>query len=201
MSVEQQQQQQQQSSEPKQNAIAAAAGRFKEVLGNLLKERKPWSELLDRTAFSRPANFAEATGRLKKNAAYFRVNYLAFMLVVTVTCMVLNPTSLLVLGCLALLWAYFFGIRKDPIVIGGRTFSEREKFLGLTVTSAIMIFFVTSVGTILFTALGISVAVIGLHGACRVPDDLFTDEVEQQSGLLGFFTAPTSTASQLANVV
>ncbi len=38
MSVEQQQQQQQQSSEPKQNAIAAAAGRFKEVLGNLLKE-------------------------------------------------------------------------------------------------------------------------------------------------------------------
>ena len=35
-----------------------------------------------------------------------------------------------------------------------------------------------SVGTILFTALGISVAVIGLHGATRVPDDLFTDEAE-----------------------
>jgi Flp pilus assembly protein TadB len=201
MSGEQQQQQQQQSAEPSQNAIVAAAGRFKDVVGNLLKERKPWTELLDRTAFSRPENFAEATGRLKKNGAYFRVNYLAFMLVVTVTCMVLNPTSLVVLGCLALLWAYFFGIRKDPLVIGGRSFSEREKFLGLTVTSAIMIFFVTSVGTILFTALGISVAVIGLHGACRVPDDLFTDEVEQQSGLLGFFTAPTSAASQLANAV
>lgn len=201
MSGEQQQQQQQQSAEPSQNAIVAAAGRFKDVLGNLLKERKPWTELLDRTAFSRPENFAEATGRLKKNGAYFRVNYLAFMLVVTITCMVLNPTSLIVLGCLALLWAYLFGIRKDPIVIGGRSFSEREKLLGLTVTSAIMIFFVTSVGTILFTALGISVAVIGVHGACRVPDDLFTDEVEQQSGLLGFFTAPTSAASQLANAV
>ena len=35
-----------------------------------------------------------------------------------------------------------------------------------------------SVGTILFTALGISVAVISVHGACRIPDDLFTDEVE-----------------------
>lgn len=64
----------------------------------------------------------QATGRLKKNAAYFRVNYLAFMLLVTVTCMVLNPTSLIVLGCLALLWTYIFGIRTSPIVIGGRTF-------------------------------------------------------------------------------
>ena len=64
----------------------------------------------------------QATGRLKKNAAYFRVNYLAFMLVVTVTCMVLNPTSLIVLGCLALLWTYVFGIRTSPVVIGGRTF-------------------------------------------------------------------------------
>lgn len=193
--------QQQQAPSESQNAITAAAGRFKDVVGNLLKERKPWTELLDRTAFSRPENFAEATGRLKKNAAYFRVNYLAFMLVVTVTCMVLNPTSLIVLGCLALLWTYVFGLRTSPVVIGGRTFSEREKFLGLTVTSAIMIFFVTSVGTILFTALGISVAVISLHGACRIPDDLFTDEVEQQSGLLGFFTAPTSAASTLANAV
>lgn len=64
----------------------------------------------------------QATGRLKKNAAYFRVNYLAFMLVVTVTCMVLNPTSLIVLGCLALIWGYIFGIRTSPLVIGGRTF-------------------------------------------------------------------------------
>jgi hypothetical protein len=35
-----------------------------------------------------------------------------------------------------------------------------------------------SVGTVLFTALGISVAAIALHGSFRVPDDLFTDEIE-----------------------
>ena len=35
-----------------------------------------------------------------------------------------------------------------------------------------------SVGTVLFTALGISCAAIGLHGAFRQPDDLFTDEAE-----------------------
>lgn len=65
---------------------------------------------------------SQATTRLKKNAAYFRVNYLAFMLTVTVTCMVLNPTSLIVLGCLALIWGYIFGVRSSPLVIGGRTF-------------------------------------------------------------------------------
>ena len=35
-----------------------------------------------------------------------------------------------------------------------------------------------SVGTKLFTALGISCAAIALHGAFRQPDDLFTDEAE-----------------------
>ena len=64
----------------------------------------------------------QATSRLKKNGNYFRVNYLAFVLLVTVTCMVLNPTSLVVLGVLALVWTYFFAIRTSPVVIGGRTF-------------------------------------------------------------------------------
>ncbi len=40
--------------------------------------------------------------------------------------------------------------------------------------------FFCRVGTILFTALGISVAAIALHGCMRVPDDLFTDEAEVQ---------------------
>jgi hypothetical protein len=34
------------------------------------------------------------------------------------------------------------------------------------------------VGTILFTAIGISLVVIAAHGAFRVPDDLFLDDSE-----------------------
>ena len=37
---------------------------------------------------------------------------------------------------------------------------------------------ICSVGTLLFTALGISFAAIAVHGALRQPDDLFTDEPE-----------------------
>ena len=95
--------------------------------------------------------------------------------------------------------------------------STREKFLGISIVSVVVIFFLTrcdgwtgqlrmsacsqqqlgchvpltcttslrpltqlrcSVGTVLFLALGISVAGVALHGICRVPDDLFTDEAE-----------------------
>lgn len=41
-----------------------------------------------------------------------------------------------------------------------------------------------SVGTVLFTALGISFAAIAIHGAFRQPDDLFTDEPEVRVSLL-----------------
>lgn len=182
------------------NPVVLAASRFKDTLFSIFKERKPWGELFDRTSFGRPANFAEATGRLRKNAAYFRVNYLMFVGLVTAVCFCLHPASLIVVAFLSMAWVYLFVVRQAPIVIGGRTFSEREKFVGISVVSLIITFFLTSVGTILFLALGISVAGIALHGSCRVPDDLFTDEAESQQGLLGFLTAPTS-AANAANMV
>jgi PRA1 family protein len=60
--------------------------------------------------------------RIRKNFAYFRVNYLTIAVVVTVVSMVLNPSSLIVLGILVLGWIYLFIIRQAPLVIGGRTF-------------------------------------------------------------------------------
>ena len=47
-----------------------------------------------------------------------------------------------------------------------------------------------SVGTILFTAIGISLSAISIHGAFRQPDDLFSDEAEQQIGFLSFLKGP-----------
>ena len=38
--------------------------------------------------------------------------------------------------------------------------------------------FFHSIGTVLFYALGISLVAVGIHGAMRVPDDLFLDEPE-----------------------
>ena len=44
-----------------------------------------------------------------------------------------------------------------------------------------------SVAAVLFTAIGISFVAIALHGSLRVPDDLFTDEVEVGTALYASF--------------
>ena len=67
-------------------------------------------------------DLSQATGRLKKNAAYFRVNYLVFVGLVTAVCFCFHPTSLIVLAFLAMAWVYLFLVRQAPIVLGGRVF-------------------------------------------------------------------------------
>lgn len=161
-----------------QVATEGLFARLKGVASGVLAERKPWTELADRNAFSRPSNLAEAISRFKKNTAYFRINYGIFVLLTTVVCMVLNPSSLVVLGLLAAVWCYLFVVRQASITIGGRPFSPREQLIAMAVVSVVVVFFLTSVGTILFTAIGISLVAIAAHGALRVPDDLFLDDGE-----------------------
>jgi hypothetical protein len=93
--------------------------------------------------------------------------------------MVLNPYSLIVLAVLGLLWFYAYIIKTGPLSLGGRELSDREKFLGLTGTSLVTIFLLTSVGSTLFYALGLSALMAGAHAALHVPDDLFTDELPE----------------------
>lgn len=64
----------------------------------------------------------QATGRLRKNAHYFKVNYVMVVFTVTLITLAFNPTSFIVLGLLAAAWIYLFVVRQSPIVIGGRTF-------------------------------------------------------------------------------
>ncbi|KAG2444341.1 hypothetical protein HXX76_001097 [Chlamydomonas incerta] len=112
------------------------------------------------------------------------------MLLCTAFTFVLHPSSLLVLALLAGSWIYVFLMRTTPLVISGRTLSEREKLIGMSAVSFITIFFLTSVGTVFFSALSISIALIALHGAFREPDNLFIDEGETQQGFMNIFAVP-----------
>eukprot|EP00195_Chlamydomonas_chlamydogama_P000996 CAMPEP_0202916448 /NCGR_PEP_ID=MMETSP1392-20130828/68587_1 /ASSEMBLY_ACC=CAM_ASM_000868 /TAXON_ID=225041 /ORGANISM="Chlamydomonas chlamydogama, Strain SAG 11-48b" /LENGTH=202 /DNA_ID=CAMNT_0049608877 /DNA_START=129 /DNA_END=737 /DNA_ORIENTATION=+ len=178
---------------PTPNAIMAIVGRVKEMSGAVLKQQKPWSEVLDRSALSKPANLTEAAGRIRKNAAYFRVNYLIVMITTCVVTFVMHPGSLFILALLLAGWVYVMFIRKEPLVIGGRTLSEREKFLGMSAVSFITIFFLTSVGTVFFSALSLSLAVIVAHGAFREPDNLFIDDNENQQSFLSILSGGSAT--------
>ncbi|GMH43551.1 hypothetical protein BSKO_11473 [Bryopsis sp. KO-2023] len=175
-----------------QNARAsllfAAFGRAKEYAGQTFSQRKPWTELLDRNSISRPENVSEATARLRKNLAYFRINYMIIVILTLALCIAFNPQSLLVLCVVSAAWGYVFIVRTSPLSIGGRTISEREKLLGMTAISFVTLFFLTSVGAVLFSALCLGATVIALHGAVRVPDDLFTDEVVEGGSIWSAIT-------------
>lgn len=96
----------------------------------------------------------------------------------TALVMLMNPWSLIILAILAAVWFYSYIIKTTPLVVGGRTLSDQEKFLALSGGSLFTVFFLTSVGATLFYALGLSMIMVGLHASMRVPDDatLFADE-------------------------
>ncbi|XP_064974372.1 PRA1 family protein B4-like [Musa acuminata AAA Group] len=176
--------------------------RLSDSVSRFLSERRPWSELADRSAFSRPDTLADATSRLRKNLAYFRVNYAAVVAAVLALSLVTNPFSLLVLLALLAAWCllYLFRPADPPLVLFGRTFSDRETLGGLVLFSVLVVF-LTSVGSIIISALVAGAAMVAAHGAFRVPEDLFLDEKETgaATGLLSFLGGVASSAASAAS--
>jgi hypothetical protein len=127
----------------------------------------------------------QATTRIRKNAAYFRVNYAAAAAGAAALALVLHPGALAVLAALGAGWAYLFGVRTTPLTINGRTLSHREQLLAAGGLSVFVVFFLTGVGALLFSALGFAGAAVAAHASFRVPDELFTDEVDPSAGSAG----------------
>ena len=88
------------------------------------------TEILDRTAYQRPGSFSEATGRMSKNMNYFKINYVLFTAAVLAAFILYNPTSLIILSIVGAAWTYVYLVRTEPLKIGERPVSEREKLLG-----------------------------------------------------------------------
>ena len=165
-------------------AIRAFLSRLLDSTRRALSGARPWSELADRSALSRPDTLAEATSRLRKNLAYFRVNYAAVAALCLAASLLAHPFSLAALLALLAAWCLLYVLRPadaPPVAAFGRTFSDREVLGGLVAASAFVVF-LTSVGSLIFSALALGAAVVCAHGACRVPEDLFLDEADQAAG-------------------
>ena len=179
-------------------AFRAFINHVSESVRHGLSQRRPWGELVDRTAFAKPESFSEATLRIRKNYSYFRVNYLAVVALILAVSLLTNPFSLIVLVGLLASWMFLYLFRPSdqPLVILGRTFSDFETLVllgGLTV----FVVFLTNVGSVLVSALMVGVAIVCAHGAFRVPEDLFLDEQEpsQTTGFLSFLRGPATNAA------
>eukprot|EP00250_Pteridium_aquilinum_P006631 c16509_g1_i1 orf=204-803(-) len=166
-------------------AARAFMARLSEGAKQALSQRRPWMELVDRTAFARPDSLSEATSRIRKNWGYFRVNYALLLTAVVAFSLISNPMSLFFLCFILAAWIYMYLIRAAPFVAFGRSFSERELFVLMAVFSVFFVF-LTNVGSLLISAAMIGFAIISVHAALRVPDDLFLDE--DGSGASGFMS-------------
>ncbi|KAJ4720144.1 PRA1 family protein [Melia azedarach] len=178
-------------------AFRAFLSRLSSSIRHGFSQRRPWSELIDRTAMARPDSLAEAYSRIRKNLSYFKVNYVTLLVLVLAFSLLSHPFSLLVLLCLLAAWIFLYLFRpsEQPLVILGRTFSDRET-LGALVVLTIVVVFLTSVGSLLISALMIGVAIVCAHGAFRVPEDLFLDDQEPvNTGFLSFLGGAASTAA------
>ena len=106
------------------------------------------------------------------------------------------PFSLPLLLSLLTAWCslYLFRFSNQPLVILGCTFSDRET-LGILVVSTIVRIFLTTVGSLLISASLIGV-IVCVHGAFRVPEDLFLDDQEPtEAGFLSFLGGAATSAA------
>jgi hypothetical protein len=149
---------------------------------------------------ARPDSISEAATRIRKNLSYFKVNYITLLALILGFSLLSHPLSLLALLSLLASWIFLYLFRPSdqPLVILGRTFSERET-LGILVVLTIVVIFLTSVGSLLISALMVGFALVCAHGAFRVPDDLFLDDQEPASaGFLSFLGGGASSAAVAA---
>ncbi|XP_055811721.1 PRA1 family protein B4-like [Solanum dulcamara] len=159
--------------------------------------RRPWSELLDRSAFSKPESISDATLRIRKNYTYFRINYLSLLAAVLAFSLITNPFSLLILSGLLAAWLFLYLFRPSdpPLVLFGRQFSERET-LGVLFVSTVVVIFLTSVGAVLVSALMVGLGIVCTHAAFRAPEDLFLDDQESPAtGFLSFLSGGAANAA------
>ncbi|KAG8051106.1 hypothetical protein GUJ93_ZPchr0009g2164 [Zizania palustris] len=140
-----------------------------------------------------------ATSRLRRNLAYFRVNYAAVVAFALGASLLAHPFSLLILLGLLTGWCFLYLFRgsDQPVFLFGRSFSDHETLLGLVIASFVVFFF-TSVASLIISGLLVGGAIVAAHGAFRMPEDLFLDDADAASGnsaaqgLLSFLGAPGS---------
>ncbi|GMY08319.1 PRA1 family protein B3-like [Fagus crenata] len=182
-------------------AFRAFISRASSSIRHGFSQRRPWSELIDRNSMARPDSLSEAYSRIRKNLGYFRVNYLTFVALVLAFSLLSHPFSLLVLLSLLAAWTFLYLFRPSdqPLVLLGRTFSDRETLLALSLLTVIVVF-LTTVGSLLISALMIGCAIVSAHGAFRVPEDLFLDDHPEpaNSGFLSFLGGAASSAAAAA---
>jgi PRA1 family protein 1 len=155
--------------------------RFREQGQALIAARRPWAEVFRAPAFNKPLSIGEALSRVRRNAAYFRANYLLAVFAVVAASLLWHPATLFVLLALCAAWFFLYFARPaqggQPLRVFGTEFDDGTVLAALCGVTVIAMLF-TNVGWNVIGSVLIGGVLVGVHGALRTTDDLFLTEQE-----------------------
>ncbi|KAJ4719682.1 PRA1 family protein [Melia azedarach] len=95
---------------------------------SLTATRRPWGEFFNTSSLSLPLNYNDALSRIRRNANYFRVNYVMVTLFVLFVSLLWHPVSMIVFIIVFIAWLFFYFARDDPVVLFNQTLDDRLSF-------------------------------------------------------------------------
>ncbi|KAL2493203.1 PRA1 family protein F2 [Abeliophyllum distichum] len=165
--------------------ITRAKERIKAGLGTT----RPWREMFNFHSFNLPST-SDAFGRIKKNFAFFLMNYAIIVLLVLFLSLLWHPISLIVFIVMMAVWLFLYFLRDEPLSIFGRVITDRVVLIVLSIITIAVLLFTRATFNIL-VALLVGVVVVLIHSAVRKTDDLYVDE--EATG--GLFRPPAGSPS------
>ncbi|XP_054811995.1 PRA1 family protein E-like [Prosopis cineraria] len=169
------------SSQPQSLSDFSFVSRATYASRSLYATPRPWSQLLDLSAFSRPCTYADAMLRVRRNFSYFKYNYVLVSLVIIFVSLFWHPIAMIVCMIVFIAWYFLYFTRYSPPVLFDQTWDDGTVLCGLgfiTVSALVL----AGVGLNLFVSSIVAVVIVGLHAAFRVTDDFFLDEETAAEG-------------------
>jgi len=147
---------------------------MKQKYGHYLLQMRPWREFL---RLSKPEGDIQA--RLQANLTHFQINYAVVFALQMVIAITMNPSCLVVICVLALVWLAFLKKNDDPlweVSVGGMQMGKTQRWMALSACTAIVL--LCTVGQLFFSTAFFCAIMVIVHGILHpLPEQNFGDVV------------------------